>query len=506
MTLLSRIAGYVRDLVQAQIFGASSATDAFLVAYRIPNFLRRIFAEGSFTTAFVPVFTEYKQKGDEAALKDLLNNVAGVLLGAVLLVTAIAMFASPLIASLFAPSSAMNNPLKHALISDMLLITFPYLVFISMTALAAGVLNSFGKFALPAVTPVLHNFAVIAAALFLAPILQVPIKALAWGVFGAGFIQMVVQFIAIKRMGLMPRPRFNTQHEGVRRIMKLMLPTIFSSSVAQINLIVGTIFADLLMTGSQTWLYYTDRLLEFPLGMFGVAIGTVILPTLSKYHADTDAKNYSKTLDWGLRLGLTISLPATLGLILMAEPLNAALYQHGNFGLFDTKMAALSLMTMSIGLPGFVLAKVLSPAFFSKQDTKTPVRAALWTVFANVFLCCLFVFPMWYFKIEGAHAGIALATGLAGLVNAFLLWRYLKRSKHLELQNGWGVFLFKLLIACTSMTVFVLAARYVVGDFAAMKTLSRLVHLSWIVGGAAILYGGVLYAMGLRIRHLGGGS
>lgn len=503
LTLLSRIAGYVRDLVQSAIFGASSATDAFVIAYRIPNFLRRIFAEGSFQTAFVPVFTEVKERGDPAALKDLLDHVAGVLCAAVLLVTALGMLAAPVIAAVFAPGT-LADPERFDLLTDLLRITFPYLAFISMTALAAAVLNSHGRFAVPALTPVLHNLAMIAAMLTLPGLLGVPVHALAWGVLLAGAVQLLVQWIALARLGVVPRLRVDTRHPGVRKVFGLMLPTIFGASVAQVNLLIGTVFASLLASGSQTWLYLTDRLMEFPQGIVGAALATVILPALSRSHATADAARYSATLDWGLRIALLVALPATIGLIVLAEPLNATLYQYGRFTAFDTRMAALSLVALAIGLPGFMLAKVLAPAFFSRQDTRTPVRAALFTVGANIALCAAIVTPLWLLGVEGAHAGIALATALAGTLNAWLLWRYLRRDGRMRWQPGWGRFGLRVGLACVAMLGAVLAARLHVGAWGELPVMMRVLHLAWVVGLGVVVYAGVLAALGFRPRDLRG--
>lgn len=501
MTLLSRVSGYARDLVQSSVFGVSWRTDAFLIAYRIPNFLRRIFAEGSFAQAFVPVFTQMRQRGDDAAVKDLLDHVAGALCGVVLVVTALGMLAAPLIAALFAPGS-IDEPEKFALITSLLRITFPYLWFVSLTALAAGVLNSMHRFALPAVTPVLFNLAAIAAAIWLAPHLSVPIAALAWGVVGAGVLQLAVQWGALARLGVLPRLRFDLRHEGVRRVFKLMIPTIFGSSVAQINLLVGTMFASLLATGSQTWLYLSDRLLEFPQGIFGVALGTVILPSLSRRVGDADHAGFSTTLDWGLRMAVLVSVPACLGLFVLAQPITATLYQHGQFTAYDTRMAALSLAALALGLPAFMVAKVLAPAFYARQDTKTPVRAAVITVMVNTVLCAGIVWPLLSHRVEGAHAGIALATALAGTVNAWLLWRYVRAQALYTRQPGWARFALGIAAASVAMVALLVTAKHAVGPWSALPTTARVVHLVWTIGAGAAVYGLTLVAFGLRPRHL----
>ena len=502
MTLLSRIAGFARDALQSRIFGSSAAMDAFVIAYRIPNYLRRIFAEGSMQMAFVPVLNEIRERGDKAALKDFVDHMAGALFSVVFVVAGIGMLAAPLIAAVFAPG-AVDEPGKFELIEQMLRITFPYLIFISMMALAASVLNSFGKFALPAVTPVLHNLTVIAAMLWLAPRFDVPAKALAWGVLAAGILQLLVLWPSLGKLGLRPTLKPGFGNPDVKRVAKLMLPTLFSSSVAQLNLLVGTIFASLLATGSQTWLYLSDRLVEFPLGLFGVAIGTVILPHLSRRHAATDAEGYGAALDWGLRLALLAGVPAALGLLLLAEPLTAVVYQGGKFTAFDTRMAAISLSAMSLGIPAFMLSKVLAPAFYARQDTRTPMRAAILTVIANVVLTIALTTPLWLNKVPGAHGGIALATGLAGIFNAWLLWRYLKRAGLLRPQPGWGRYWLRLGVACAVMAAVVLGLRLYIGDWTTMPSLlHRALLLLAVVAAGGIAYVLALLAMGMRPRDL----
>ena len=503
MTLLSRIAGFARDTLQATLFGTGGAMSAFIVAYRIPNFLRRVFAEGSMSMAFVPVLNEIKERGDKAALKDFVDHMAGALCAVVLVVCGLGVLLAPVIASVFTPGWALAEPDKFASTTQMLRITFPYLMFISMMSLAASVLNSFGKFALPAFTPVLHNLTLIAAMLWLAPHFDIQPFGLAWGVLIAGALQLVLLWPALGRLGLRPRLKAGFHHPEVRKVAKLMLPTLFSSSVAQVNLLVGTVFASLLVDGSQDWLYYSDRLIEFPLGLFGVAIGTVILPHLSRRHAATDVEGYSAALDWGLRLALLAGLPAALGLFLLAEPITATIYNYGKFTAFDTRMAAISLTLMSVGIPAFMLSKVLSPAFFARQDTKTPMRAALLTVGANVLLTVAFTTPLWLYKIEGAHGGIALATGLAGIFNAWLLWRYLRRAGLLQLQPGWGVFALRLATACVVMAVAVLAMRWWIGDWTSIANPThRIFWLLATIAAGASAYGATLLVSGLRPRDL----
>jgi len=501
MTLLSRVAGLVRDQVQAALFGASAAMDAFLIAYRIPNLFRRIFAEGSFAQAFVPVFTDTLRRGSRDEVRDLLDHVAGALGSVLLIITALGIAFAPAITAVFAPG-ALDEPVKFALTTDMLRITFPYLFLISMVSLAGAVLNSHHHFGLPALVPVLHNLTIIAAALFLAPRMEVPAMALAWGVAIAGVLQLLVLWPALLRLGLLPRFRIDWRHPGVRRVFRLMLPTLFSSSAAQINLIVGTVFASLLVTGSQTWLYLSDRLIEFPLGVFGVALGTVILPHLARRNADEDRDGYAATLNWGVQWVLLLALPAALGLFLLAEPLSATIFQYGRFTPFDTRMAALAIAAMSIGVPGFMLTKVLAPAFFARQDARTPMRAALKTVAFNLLLTIALVTPLWHYKIVGAHAGIAFATALAGLFNAWLLWRALRRQGHSFAHPEWPRVLRGCVLGLLLMIASLMAMQSQVGAWGDLAPVMRVLLLLATVGLGAGAYLSGIWLAGVRPRHL----
>lgn len=501
MTFLSRIAGYVRDRLQASFFGADATVDAFVVAYRIPNYLRRIFAEGSFASAFVPVLSEFRQRGDQKALQDFLDHVAGALLAAVLVVTGLGMLGAPWIARLFLLFADAGSG-KVALTAEMLRITFPYLAFISMTALAGAVLNTFKHFGLPALTPVLHNVGVIAAMLLLGRWYGMGAEALAWGVVAAGAMQLLVLWPAMTRLGLRPRLRFKPSHPDVRRVGRLMLPTIFSSSVAQVNLLVGTMFASGLVAGSQSWLYYSDRLTELPLGLFGVAIGTVILPQLSRHHADADATGYSQSLDWGLRLVLLIGLPAAVGIALLAQPLTAALFLTGEFTARDTRMTSVALTAMCVGIPAFMLSKVLLPAFYARQDTRTPMRAAVITVAVNVVLTVALVLPWERSGLPGAHAGIALATALAGTVNAALLWHWLRREGIYVAATGWTRWLVQIACGLVAMALAVWAITQHVGDFALLAAAKRWGWLLVAVAAGGAAYGATLLVLGVRPRHL----
>lgn len=501
MTLLSRVLGFVRDLVFAQKFGASMATDAFYVAFRIPNFMRRLFAEGSFSLAFVPVLAEYRQRGDRAALRQFVDHVCGTLAAILLIVVALGIFAAPLFVSAFAPGF-LDKPEKFELTADMLRITFPYILLISLAGFAGGILNSFSRFALPALSPVLLNVALIAAALWLAPFFDEPVKALAWGVLIGGVLQLLMQLPGLARLGLLPRPRWGWGDTGVRKVLKLMIPTLFGSSVAQVNLLVDTLIASFLVTGSVTWLYYTDRLLEFPLGIFGVALGTVILPHLSGKHAAQDPEGFTHSVDWGLRLGLFIALPAAVFLILLAEPMFWTLFGYGRFGAIDAQMAGLSLAALALGLPAFIAVKVLAPAFYARQDTRTPVKAGIASMVSNIGLNVLFVSLWLWSGRSGAHAALALSSALAGYLNAGLLLHWLRRSGAYRPGSGWGRYSFSLLTATVAASAAVAAVSGISPDPASQGAAQRLGWLVLAVAAGGFSYLGAAFLSGLRPRHL----
>ncbi len=516
-TFVSRVLGLVREQAIAYAFGANAATDAFWVAFRIPNFLRRLFAEGSFSVAFVPVFTEVKEKRSHEDLKELVARTAGTLGGVLLLVTALGVLGAGFVAKGFAPGS-IDEPVKLALTTDLLRVTFPFLLFVSLTALAGGVLNSFHKFGLPALTPVILNLCMIAGALWVAPHLETPIMALGWAIFAAGILQLLVQLPALKSLDLLSLPRWGWSHPDVRRIMKLMVPTLFGSSVAQINLLLDTLIASFLISGSQTWLAQTDRLLEFPLGIFGVALGTVILPSLSRHHVSTDREGFTKALDWGLRTALLISVPAMFALVLLAKPILATLLQHGRFTAHDVDMAALSLSALSFGLPAFALVKIVAPAFYARQDTKTPVRAGIVAMIANMVMNLVFVallFSLWHTpeqlddgwlaaiqKVPGLHMGLALASALASYLNLAQLWIALRRDGVYAAQPGWVAHLVRLGVSCAAMVVVIVAFLAIWSDWSAWDTTTRIWRLAVVISAASVAFVAVLFACGFRLRDL----
>ena len=501
MTLVSRVLGFLRDLVFAQKFGASLATDAFYVAFRIPNFMRRLFAEGSFSVAFVPVLAEIRARGDRQALREFVDHVCGTLAAILAIVVALGIFAAPAFVIAFAPGF-IDQPQKFALTVDMLRVTFPYILLISLAGFAGGILNTHNRFALPALSPVLLNIALIASAVWLAPFFDEPVKALAWGVLIGGLLQLLMQLPGLSRLGLLPRPRWGWHDPGVRKVLKLMIPTLFGSSVAQVNLLIDTLIASFLVTGSVTWLYYTDRLLEFPLGVFGVALGTVILPHLSTRHAANDPDGFNRSVDWALRIGLFISLPATLMLILLAEPLFWALFGYGRFSSLDVQMSGLSLAALALGLPAFIAVKVLAPAFYARQDTRTPVKAGIISMLSNIVLNGVFVGIWLWTGKAGIHAGLALASALAGYINAGLLLWWLRKDGVYQPGPGWGRFAFTIGAACVTTTLLILALRVRVPDWQASVAMTRVLVIAGLLGAAAGTYFLTAFACGLRPRHL----
>ncbi len=495
MTLISRLLGFVRDIVIARAFGAGAGADAFFVAFRIPNLLRRLFAEGGFSMAFVPVLSEYKVQHSHEAMQQLINDVAGTL-GIILFgVTALGIIVAPLLIWLFAPGFSADQS-KFELTVTMLRITFPYLLFISLTAFAGGILNTWGRFGVPALTPVFLNLWMTAAALWLAPCMDQPVVALAWGVFLAGVTQLLFQIPFLRELRLLPhRLRWGWRTTGVQQILRLMLPTLFGSSVAQINLLINTILASFLVTGSVSWLYYTDRLVEFPLGLFGVTLSVVILPTLSQKHAAASTVEFSHTLDWALRWALLIGVPATASLMVLPGPLFSTLFQYGQFGPHDVRMASRSLIAYALGLLAFMLIKVLSPGFYARQDSRTPVRFGIIAMAMNMLFNLILVYPL-------QHAGLALANSLSAYLNAFLLFRHLRRRNVYQPSSDWPRFLLQILLATLAMSVFLWWGAGDLDGWLTAHARQRLLHLGWLVPCGLLIYILSLLVVGVRRRHL----
>ena len=493
MTLISRILGFVRDMLIARIFGVDVATDAFFVAFKIPNFLRRLFAEGAFAHAFIPVLADYKKQGSKADLKVFVDKTAGTLAGILMLLTLIGVVVAPVLILLLAPGFAWQGS-QYELAVLLLKITFPYLFFISLVAFAGAILNAHDKFAIPALTPVFLNISMIVAAIWFAPLMEQPIVALAWGVFAAGIIQVCFQIPSLMRLGLLPRFRWGYNDPGVKKTISLMLPAIFSVSVTQINLLLDTLVASFLTVGSVSWLYYSDRLVEFPLGMLGLALGTVILPKLAKDYAMEDKKVFSYSLDWGLRLALLIGMPATIGLILLAEPMLSTLFQYKEFSWNDVHYAGLSLRAYAVGLLGYLLIKVLVPGFTARKDMKTPVRYGVYAMLVSLGLDVVLVFPL-------AHAGLALATSLGAFFNAALLLYQLLKKNIYRPVKGWWVFSLRILLASATMSM-VLYYFVDANWWNQWHSGDRIINLfKWILIGL-LTYIVTLVLTGLKLRDL----
>ncbi len=491
MTLVSRVLGLVRDVVIARVFGAGLATDAFFVAFRIPNLLRRLFAEGAFSQAFVPVLGEYRTVRGDSETKLLVDHVATLLVTILFVVSLLGVVAAPLIIYISAPGFSADAD-KFELTTALLRLTFPYILFISLTSLAGGILNTWSRFSIPAFTPTLLNLSFIVFALWLAPYFDPPVMALAWAVFCGGVLQLALQVPFLWRIRMLPRPAWRPRDEGVRRILKLMGPAVLGVSVAQVSLLINTIFASFLVTGSVTWLYYADRLMELPVGLLGVALGTVLLPNLSRRYADGAAEEYTQLLDWGLRLTVLLAAPCAVALAVLAVPILATLFKHGAFAANDVLMTRQALMAYSVGLVALVLIKILAPAFYARQNVRTPVKIALVTLLATQLMNLAFI---WTLK----HAGLALAIALAAWVNAGLLYWKLRQHRIFTPLAGWPLFLLKVVLALVAMAavLFWLAAD---SDFWLQSAAwPRIERLALVVIAGATSYFAVLWLSGFRL-------
>jgi len=502
LTLLSRVTGLLRDMVYSRMFGAGVLMDAFLVAFKIPNFMRRLFAEGAFSQAFVPVVSEYKVQRTHDEVRELVDGAMGTMAWFMSVVTIIGILAAPVFVLLFAPGFHADQG-KFDLTVEMLRWTFPYLLFISLASLASGVLNSYQRFTVPALMSTLMNLVMIGFAAWIAPRFEQPGVVLSVGVFVAGAVQLAFQLPAMVRLGLLRRPRWRWGDAGVKKIGQLMLPAIFGSSVSQVALLLDTLIASFLVTGSISWLYYADRLMEFPLGVFSVALATVILPGLSAHHSAQSVERFAATLDWALRLTVVVVTPATVALIVLAGPLTVAIFHYGEFDAQDVRMSALAVMAFSSGLMGFSLVKVLAPGFFARQDTRTPMRIGIRALAVNMALNLFIVLPMAFnSKQPGLHAFLALNIGISAWYNAFMLYRGLRREHVLHHAPGWRPMLVQVVAGNVLMGLFL---WYVAGSterWMAMHTLQRMEWMALLVIGGAGIYFGVLYVLGMRIGHL----
>jgi putative peptidoglycan lipid II flippase len=503
LTLVSRVFGLVRDQIIAIVFGPSAGLDAFWVAFKIPNFMRRLFAEGAFSQAFVPVLGQYKVQQGEDAVRELISRVAGSLALVVLGITIVGIVVFPWLILEYGPL-AVENQHKLVLTAHMLVLTLPYILFISLTALAGGVLNTYGRFGVPAFTPVFLNLCLIAGALLLTPYLPrgYEVTGLAWGVFIAGIVQLVFQFPFLFRLGLLTWPKWGFSHPGVRQIMRLMGPAIIGSMVVQINLLVDLLIAyTMLPDGSVSWLTFSDRLVEFPLGVFGVAISTVILPSLSRHHAATSPDQFGRVLDWGIRWSLLIGLPAMAGLVIMAGPLLTTLFNYGAFSQHDVVMSQMSLFAYASGLLAFILVKVLAPGFYSRQDTKTPVRIAILAMVTNIVLNLAFIIPWIKLGYPGPHTGLAIATAIAAFLNAGILFFTLKRQGVYQTSAGWGPLLMQIMGGLAAMTLLLVVGVPALTQWFDWTALTRALMLLLWVGAGMLAYLVGLYLFGFRLAR-----
>lgn len=490
LTLVSRILAFVRDVLIARVFGAGMATDAFFVAFRLPNLLRRLFAEGAFSQAFVPIFGEYRNRRGHEETQLLVDHVTTMLAIILFVVTLIGIFAAPVIVYISAPGFLKDAP-KFDLTVQLLRITTPYIFFISLVAVAAGILNTYNKFWVPAFAPVLLNLCFISAALWLAPYFDPPILALAWAVFVAGFVQLAFQVPFLKKIGMLPSIRFNWNDAGMRRVIRQMGPAVFGVSIGQISLLINTIFASFLVAGSVSWLYYADRLMEFPSGILGVALGSILLPSLSKCHADNNTAEYSRLLDWGLRLTVMLTLPAALALGMISVPLLATFFQRGAFAAHDVLMTSHALIGYSIGLIGMILVKILAPGFYAKQDIRTPVKIGIVTLLATQAMNALFI--GWI-----QHAGLALSIGLGACLNSAILFHYLRKHGIYHPEPGWAKFFAKIVVAILALALTLWFGMGTEQSWLAGSGWSRVLRLSILVAEGVVVYFAVLGVLGFR--------
>ncbi|MCL4112645.1 UNVERIFIED_CONTAM: hypothetical protein GTU68_052092 [Idotea baltica] len=492
LTLLSRVFGFVRDTLIARIFGASIASDSFIVAFKLPNLLRRIFAEGAFSQAFVPILAEYKAAEGEEATRIFISYVAGLLSLVLFVVTLVGVVAAPWVVWVSAPGFS-NNAERFSLTVDLLRVTFPYILLISLSSFVGAILNTWNRFSVPAFTPILLNLSMVGFAVFLAPYFHPPIMAMGWAVLVGGLLQLFYQLPHLKKIGMLVLPRINLKNTGVWRVVKQMGPAIFGVSVSQISLIINTIFASFLMAGSVSWMYYADRLMELPSGVLGVALGTILLPSLAKSYASTNTDEYSKLLDWGLRLCFLLALPSAAALAVLAKPLTVSLFQYGNFTAFDASMTQKALMAYSVGLLGIILVKILAPGFYARQNIKTPVKIALVTLIATQLMNLVFIKPF-------AHAGLALAIGLGACINASLLFWQLRKCGIFQPQAGWFVFLVRLVLAVIVMVGMLLFIMSKMPPWDHGVMLWRLLRLGLLVVIGLASYFSVLVLLGFRIK------
>lgn len=493
MTLFSRVLGFVRDTIVARVFGAGMVSDAFFIAFKIPNLLRRIFAEGAFSQAFLPILAEYKSQQSKAATRVFVAYIAGLLTLVLTLLTVAGMLAAPWIIMITAPGFT-DTVEKFVLTTALLRVTFPYVLLISLTSLVGTVLNTWNRFSVPAFAPMLLNVSMIGFALLATPLFHPPVMALAWAVLAGGFLQLGYQLPHVKKIGMLVLPKIQFRDVSVWRVLRQMGPAILGVSVSQISLIINGIFASFLVSGSVSWIYYADRLMEFPSGVLGVALGTILLPSLSRSFARGNDNEYSLLLDWGLRLCFMLALPSAVALAILAHPLTVALFQYGKFSAFDALMTQRALIAYSVGLLGLILAKVLATGFYSRQDIKTPVCVAIVTLIMTQVMNLTFIGPL-------KHAGLSLSIGLAACLNAGLLYWQLRRKKFFHPQPGWLSFFCCLILAVIIMAAVLVGLLSIIPDWIQIAMPCRLLRLIAVVTAGIVVYFTTLWLVGFRPRH-----
>jgi putative peptidoglycan lipid II flippase len=491
MTFISRILGFGRDLLAAQIFGANATVDAFYIAFKIPNFMRNIFSEGSFSQAFVPVLSDYRQNRSKEDVGLFIRHLLASFLLILCIVTIFGILGSPYLITLFAPGL---DPYRFHLASEMLRITFPYLMLISLSAFISAILNSYNQFGIPALTPALLNICLIITALMLAPYLSIPVESQAWGILIAGFAQALFQLPSLYRLGFSISPQFCRHDKGVRRVFKLIIPTLLGSSTGQISILLNTILASFLTAGSITWLYYSERLAYFPLGVFGVALATVILPQLSRQHTMKSTEGFSNLLTWGLRCNLLIGIPAALTMLLLSGPLIVSLFQYGKFTLHDVLMTQQSVIAYAIGLPAFMLIKILSSAFYAKQDTRTPMKISIISLVSGMLLSIILVMPL-------KHAGLALATSLSAWMNTAILWAVLYKREVYHNQKDTGKFVLQLIFANSMLILFLWCNGGDINTWIGWSSAQRFMHVLLLGYGSILLYIFCLWLGNMRLAY-----
>src|SRR5476649_475908 len=493
MTMFSRVLGFARDAIVARVFGAGMVTDAFFVAFKLPNLLRRIFAEGAFSQAFVPILAEYKTQQGEEATRTFIAYVSGLLTLILAVVTILGMLAAPWVIYITAPGF-VDSPEKFALTTDLLRVTFPYILLISLASLVGAILNTWNRFSIPAFAPTFLNVSMIGFSLFAAPYFHPPVMALAWAVVVGGVLQLGYQLPHLKKIGMLVMPRIQFRDAGVWRVMRQMGPAILGVSVSQISLIINTIFASFLVSGSVSWMYYADRLMEFPSGVLGVALGTILLPSLARSFSSGNHMEYNRLMDWGLRLCFLLALPSSVALGILAKPLTVALFQYGKFSAFDAMMTQRALVAYSVGLMGLIVVKVLAPGFYSRQDIKTPVKIAMITLLMTQVMNLAFIGPL-------KHAGLSLSIGLAACLNASLLYWQLRKQDIFQPQPGWRIFLIKLFVAVIAMSAALIGMMWLMPAWDVGGMAYRLARLAAVVAAGVIAYFAVLGLLGFRVKE-----